>query len=112
MTRVASGAAEALGGMRARMEGELRDQSERLLARMNLVTREEFNIVSELARTARLEQEKLAVRVAALESQLAASIGAIAEKPVTKRRASPTKARPAETDPARARPASRRRSAP
>jgi len=38
MARVASGAAGALGGIRSRVEGELRYQVERMLARMNLVT--------------------------------------------------------------------------
>jgi len=71
MARVASGAAEAFGGMRSRMEGELRDQVERFLLRMKLVTREEFDVVQALAQKAREEQEQLAERVAALEALLA-----------------------------------------
>jgi BMFP domain-containing protein YqiC len=70
MARVASGAAGAFGGIRSRMEGELRDHVERLLARMNLVTREDYEVVAALARTARAEQEVLAERVAALEAKL------------------------------------------
>lgn len=73
MARVASGAASALGGFRSRMEGELRDQVERLLLRMNLVTREEHEVVAALAAKARAEQEDLARRVAALEAKLAAA---------------------------------------
>lgn len=73
MARVASGAAGALGGIRSRMEGELRDQVERLLQRMNLVTREEHEVVAALAAKARAEQEALARRVAALEAKLAAA---------------------------------------
>ncbi|HLG87492.1 MAG TPA: accessory factor UbiK family protein [Alphaproteobacteria bacterium] len=73
MARVASGAAVALGGIRSRMEGELRDQVERLLQRMNLVTREEHEVVAALAAKARTEQEALARRVAALEAKLAAT---------------------------------------
>ena len=71
MARVASGAAGALGGIRSRVEGELRDQVERMLARMNLVTREEFDVVAEVARNARAAQEDLADRLAALEAKLA-----------------------------------------
>ena len=71
MARVASGAASALGGVRSRMEGELRDQIERLLLRMNLVTREEHEVVAALAAKARSEQEDLAKRVAELEAKLA-----------------------------------------
>jgi BMFP domain-containing protein YqiC len=92
MARVASGAAGALGGIRSRMEGELRDQVERLLQRMNLVTREEYEVVAALAAKARAEQETLARRVAALEAKLSA------ERPAggTKRRsaAEPTVPKP------------------
>ena len=70
MARVASGAAGAFGGIRSRMEGELRDHVERLLARMKLVTREEFEVVEALAQKARAEQEILAERLAALEARL------------------------------------------
>jgi BMFP domain-containing protein YqiC len=72
MARVASSAAGAFGGIKSRMEGELRDQVERLLGRMNLVTREEYDVVAAMARTARTEQEHLALRVAALETALSA----------------------------------------
>ena len=71
MARVASGAAGAFGGIKSRVEGELRDHVERLLSRINLVTREEYDVVAALARTARAEQEALAERVAALEAKLA-----------------------------------------
>jgi BMFP domain-containing protein YqiC len=72
MARVASGAAGALGGIRSRMEGELRDHVERLLGRMNLVNREEFDVVAAVARNARAESEALAERVAVLEARLSA----------------------------------------
>jgi BMFP domain-containing protein YqiC len=70
MARVANGAAGALGGIRSRMEGEIRDQVERLLSRMNLVTREEFEVVAAVARAARIEQERLSERLAELEARL------------------------------------------
>lgn len=89
MARVASGAANALGGIRSRMEGELRDQVERLLLRMNLVTREEHEVVAALAAKARSEQEDLARRVAALEAKLAASrpVATIQRRSATERTA-------------------------
>jgi BMFP domain-containing protein YqiC len=73
LARVASGAAGAFGGFRARLEGEIHDQIERLLARMNLVKREEFEIVAAVAQKARVEQEILTERVAALEAKLGMS---------------------------------------
>ncbi len=73
MARVASGAAGAFGGIKSRMEGELRDHVERLMLRMKLVTREEFEVVEALAQKARAEQEILAERLAALEARLGAT---------------------------------------
>jgi BMFP domain-containing protein YqiC len=109
MARVATGAAGALGGIRSRMEGELRDQAERLLARMNLVTREEFEAVSALARTARAEQEKLAERLAVLEAQLQAVSPAASatETPPKRTRSASKQATPRRAT--KATPASRRR---
>jgi BMFP domain-containing protein YqiC len=80
MARVASGAAGAFGGFRSRMEGELRDQVERLLNRMNLVTREEHEIALALAQKARAEQEILAERLAALEAKLGVAPKAAARR--------------------------------
>ncbi len=106
MARVASGAAEAFGGMRSRMEVELRDQVERFLLRMKLVTREEFDVVAALAQKARAEQEILTERLAALEAQLA---GPRAE-PEGKKQAAPRAKKAAAPRPtAKPKPARRRR---
>jgi BMFP domain-containing protein YqiC len=75
------------------MEGELRDQVERLLLRMNLVTREEFEVVAALAQTARAEQEVLTERLAVLEAQLAAQKAAPARKSASSSPAVPKTAR-------------------
>ena len=72
LARVATGALGALTGMRAEVEARLRDQLERVLGRMDLVTREEFDAVRAMAAKARLEQEALAERLAAIESRRAA----------------------------------------
>jgi len=95
MARVASGAAGALGGIKSRLEGELRDQVERMLARMNLVTREEFDVVAEVARNARAAQEELAERLAALEATLAKPAAAA---PKRAKRAAAVKPATADTD--------------
>ena len=47
-----------------------RSQMERMMAGMNVVTREEFEAVKEMAARARDENEKLATRVASLEAKL------------------------------------------
>lgn len=71
VARVANGAMGALSGVRTDIEARFRDQLERVLAGMDLVSREEFEAVKAMAAKARAEQEELLRRVAELESQLA-----------------------------------------
>ena len=71
--RMAGGAMGALGGIRQEFEARLREQLERWLASMDLVTREEFDAVHAMVAKARAEQERLEQRVAALEAALAES---------------------------------------
>jgi len=73
LARVASGALGVASGMREEVEARLRDQFERVLARMELVTREEFEAVRAMAVKAREEQDLLNERVAALEAALEAT---------------------------------------
>ncbi len=71
IARVASGAMGAAAGLRAEVEGMVRDRLQRLLADMDLVTREEFEAVKAMAAKARNEQEDMALRIAALEQAVA-----------------------------------------
>ena len=75
LARVATGALGVAAGMRGEIEARLRDQFDRILSNMDLVTREEFDAVKAMAAKARAEQETLARRVAALETQLGAKAG-------------------------------------
>ena len=75
LARVATGALGVAAGMRGEFEARLRDQFDRILSNMDLVTREEFDAVKAMAAKARAEQETLAQRVAALETQLGAKAG-------------------------------------
>jgi len=72
IARVAAGALGTLSGVKTEVETRLREQLERVLAGMDLVSRDEFEAVKAMAAKARSEQEDLARRVAALESRLAA----------------------------------------
>ena len=76
LAKVASGALGALGGLRGEVEAQIRQQMERVLSQMDVVGREEFEAMRELAVKARLEQEALTERVVALEARLAATDGA------------------------------------
>ena len=64
----AAGAAE---GVRRETETVIRGQAEKFLRDMNVVTREDFEAVREMAQKARQENEALAARIAALEAAIA-----------------------------------------
>ena len=71
LARVAAGAMGSLSGVKSEVESRIRDQLERVMAGMDLVTRDEFEAVKAMAAKARGEQEDLAKRVAELEGILA-----------------------------------------
>ena len=71
MARLMNDAAGAATGMRREAETLFRTQAERFLREMDVVTREEFEAVKDMARLAREENEELKARVAALEAKLA-----------------------------------------
>jgi hypothetical protein len=71
LARVASGAFNTLSGLREEIETRVRERVERMAADLDLVTREEFEAVRTMAAKARVGQDELAAKVAALEAQLA-----------------------------------------
>ena len=64
----AAGAAE---GVRRETEALMRAQADKFLRDMNVVTREDFEAVREMAQKARQENDALAARVAVLEAEVA-----------------------------------------
>jgi BMFP domain-containing protein YqiC len=71
-SRLMTDAAGLAVGARREVETLARAQLERLMAKMDLVSREEFEAVREMAALARTQNEKLEARIAALEAKLAA----------------------------------------
>ena len=69
--RLMSDAAGVAQGVRREVETVVKTQTERMLAGMNVVTREEFEAVREMAALAREQNEELEKRLAELESRLA-----------------------------------------
>lgn len=67
LARVAGGALGAFSGVREEIELLVRGRLESLLADMDLVSREEFEVVKAMAAEARAENERLAARIAELE---------------------------------------------
>ena len=76
---VAGGALSALAGLREEAEAIVRARIDEALRRLDLVRREEFDAVQELAARARAGQEAAEARLAALEARVAALEAAGAE---------------------------------
>ena len=70
MARLMNDAAGAAQGMKREVDSVLRGQAERILRDLDLVKREEFEAVRDMARLAREENETLKARIAALEAKL------------------------------------------
>ncbi len=70
LARLMSDAAGMAQGVKREIDGVARTHMERLLSGMDVVTREEFEAVREMAALARDENERLAARIAALEAKL------------------------------------------
>jgi BMFP domain-containing protein YqiC len=68
IARLATDAAGAAQGVRREVETVVKTQIERLLRDMDVVTREEFEAVREMALLAREENDRLSARLAALEA--------------------------------------------
>lgn len=83
LARVASGAIGTLSGLREEIELRVRERLERVAAEMDLVTREEFEAVREMAAKARGEQDDLRARIDALEARLATLEAERGEQPTS-----------------------------
>src|SRR4051812_1100490 len=70
MARIFTNAAGAANAFKAEMESMIKARFERLVADLDFVPREEFDSVKAMAARARTENDKLAARVAELETIL------------------------------------------
>ncbi len=69
---VAGGAISALSGLREEMEAVVRARIDETIRKLELVRREELDAVTELAANARAGQEAAELKLAAMETRLAA----------------------------------------
>ena len=76
IARLATDAVGAAQGVRREVETVVRSQLERLIKEMDVATREEVDVLRDMAVAARKENEQLALRVKALEERLDALEGA------------------------------------
>jgi BMFP domain-containing protein YqiC len=70
LARLMTDAAGVAQGVRREAETLFRSQMERFVADMDLVKREDFDVVRDMASKARAENEALSARIAALEARL------------------------------------------
>jgi BMFP domain-containing protein YqiC len=73
LAKLMTNAAGAASGVRKEVDSLVQTQVERVLNNINVVKREEFDVVREMAEKARMENDKLAARIAELESKLNAN---------------------------------------
>src|SRR6185369_4950290 len=71
VARLMNDAAGVAGGVRREFDTLIKTQAERVLRELDVVQREDFEAVKEMARLAREENEALKARIAALEARLA-----------------------------------------
>ncbi len=70
LAKLMTNAAGAAQGVRKEVDTLVQTQVERVLNNLNVVKREEFDVVREMAEKARSENDVLAARVAELEAKL------------------------------------------
>jgi len=70
VARLMNDAAGVATGVRREFDTVMRTQAERVLRELDVVQREDFEAVKEMARLAREENEALKARIAALEAKL------------------------------------------
>ncbi len=70
LAKVLTNAAGAAQGVRNEVDTLMRSQAERILNDMDMVNREEFEVVREMASRAREENEQLKAQIATLEAKI------------------------------------------
>jgi BMFP domain-containing protein YqiC len=70
MARLMNDATSVAQGVKREAEGVFRSQMERIVADLDLVKREDFDVVREMAAQAKAENEALKKRIEALEGML------------------------------------------
>ncbi len=81
MARLMNDASGVAQGMRREFDTLIRTQAERILRDLDVVQREEFEAVKEMARLAREENEALKARIAELEARQPKSAAAAGYDP-------------------------------
>lgn len=83
LAKVATGAVGALSGVKQQISTEIRTQINRFMVEIDVVPREDFEIVEAMVREARIQNQKLAERIATLEAKLGVTAKAAPQKKTT-----------------------------
>jgi BMFP domain-containing protein YqiC len=75
VARLMNDAAGVASGVRREVDTVFRNQADRILRELDVVKREEFEAVKDMARIAREENEALKARIAALEAKISPGTG-------------------------------------
>jgi BMFP domain-containing protein YqiC len=84
LAKLVTDAAGAAQGVRREVETAMRSQSEKLLNTLDVVQREDFEAMREMAVKTRTENSALTVKIAELEERIAKIEASLAEKPAKK----------------------------
>jgi len=79
--RLMNDAAGAAQGVKREVDTVVRNQAEKILRDLDVVKREEFEVVKDMARLAREENEALKARIAVLEAKLGVAAAAADQGP-------------------------------
>lgn len=71
LAKIAGGAAGTAHGLKREIEAAVRARVERIISEFDLVPREELEVVRDMARKARTENDELKKRIAKLEKKIA-----------------------------------------
>ena len=91
IAKLMTNAAGAAQGVRGELDTLFRTQAERVLNELDVVQREEFDVVRDMAAKARQENDELRSKIASLEEQVAALT---AKKPAPRARKTSTASKP------------------
>lgn len=80
LAKLMTNAAGAAQGVRRELDALVQSQVERVINNLELVKREEFDVVRDMASKAREENDRLSQRIAELESRLGATSTGGAQK--------------------------------
>lgn len=91
LAKVANSAVGTVAGVKDEIEQVIRHRVEHFIGNMNLVTREEFEVIQSMLEKSRNEQEDLKLRIAELKTDIKTLSGKTAQRRATPKRSKSTK---------------------